>query len=99
MNIYIIYCSHVPMDAWRLQDFRLTEMRSLSEGICNLSLNEYQFCLGQKVLDDSRHGRMMTLGDHGITARDTLVLLKVGSTLNITNPKVYSYAVLSCARR
>ena len=40
----------------------------------------------------------MTLGDHGITARDTLVLLKVGFTLNITNPKVYSYAVVSCVR-
>ena len=73
-------------------------MKSLSEGICNLSLNEYQFCLGQKVLEDSRHGRMMTLGDHGITARDTLVLLKVGFTLNITNPKVYGYAVVSCVK-
>ena len=63
-------------------------MRTLSEGICNLSLNEYQFCLGQKVLEDSCHGRMMTLGDHGITARDTVVLVKVGSTLSVTNPKV-----------
>ena len=40
------------------------------------------------MVEDSRHGRMLTLGDNGITARDTLVLLKVGFTLNITNPKV-----------
>ena len=70
------------------QDFLLAELRSLSEGICKLSLDEHQFCLGQKVVEESRHGRMLTLGDNGITARDTLVLLKVGFTLNITNPKV-----------
>ena len=76
-----------------MQDYLLAELRSLSEGICNLSLNDYQFCLGQKVLQDSRHGRKLTLGDNGITARDTLVLLKVGFTLNITNPKVATYSM------
>ena len=76
------------------QDFLLTELRSLSEGISKLSLDEYQFCLGQKVVEESRHGKMLTLGDNGITARDTLVLLKVGSTLNITNPKVATQGIM-----
>ena len=70
------------------QDFLVSDLRSLSERICKLSLNDYQFRLGQKVVEDSRHGKLLSLGDNGIAARDTLVLLKVGSTLNITNPKV-----------
>ena len=81
-----------------MQDFCIAELKSLSEGICSLSLNEYQLCLGHKALEDSRHGRMLTLGDYGITARDTLDLVKVGSPLNITNPKVATegYMVIAC---
>ena len=70
------------------QDLGIAELKTLSEGICSLSLNEYQLCLGQKVVEDSRHGRKLTLGDYGIAARDTLVLVKVGSPLTRTNPKV-----------
>ena len=40
-------------------------------------------------LEESRHGKLLTLGDYKIRNRATLFLLKVGITLNITNPQVY----------
>ena len=80
----------LPLTVPCTQDYLVADLRHLSEGICNLRLDEYQFCLGQKVVEDSRHGKMLTLRDNHIAARDTLVLLKVGFTLNITNPKVHS---------
>lgn len=85
------------------QDVLVAELRSLSEGICKLSLDEYQFCLRQRVVEDSRHGKMLTLGDNGVMPRDTLVLLKEGSTFTITNPKVcnnlYTYLCITYLRR
>ena len=41
-------------------------------------------------LEESRHGKSLTLGDYKIRNGATLLLLKVGFTLNITNPQVTS---------
>ena len=45
-------------------------------------------------LEESRHGKLLTLGDYNIKNGNTLFPLKVGITLNITNPQVHSLAIL-----
>ena len=39
-------------------------------------------------LEKVRHGKAMTLKDHGIRSSSTLIVTKLGITLNVINPQV-----------
>ena len=53
------------------------------------NLDDFMLQFQKTPLEESRHGKPMTLGDYKIKNGTTLFLLKVGITLNITNPQVH----------
>jgi len=71
------------------QSYPLAELRVLVEAATRQRLDDYQFQSVQgKPLDENRHGRRLTLGHYKIKAKDTLFLMKIGFSLEITNPQV-----------
>ena len=71
------------------QSYPLAELRVLVEAATRQRLDDYQFQSVQgKPLDENRHGRRLTLGHYKIKAGDTLFLMKIGFSLEITNPQV-----------
>ena len=66
----------------------MASLRSLVESQTGKQLDEYQFCLRGRPIDEMRHGRVLTLKECGIKARDTLILTKIGLSISITNPQV-----------
>ena len=51
-------------------------------------MSQYQVSYNNKPLEKVRHGKKMTLRDHGIKSSTTLVVTKSGVTLSIADPKV-----------
>ena len=51
-------------------------------------MSQCQILYNNRPLERVRHGKKMTLKDHGIKSSTTLVVTKLGITLNVTNPKV-----------
>jgi hypothetical protein len=54
------------------------------------NLDDFMLQFQKVPLEESRHGKSLTLGDYKIKNGNTLFLLKVGITLNITNPQVHN---------
>ena len=52
------------------------------------NLDDFMLQFQKVPLEESRHGKSLTLGDYKIKNGNTLFLLKVGITLSITNPQV-----------
>lgn len=61
---------------------------SLVETEIGSSLDEYSFSFQGRPVDAVRHGRQMTLKDWSIKSKSSLILIKTGFVINITNPKV-----------
>ena len=57
------------------------------------NLDDFVLQFQKTPLEESRHGKVMTLGDYKIKNGATLFLLKIGITLNITNPQVFTSTV------
>ncbi len=53
-------------------------------------MSEYTFSFQGRPVDAVRHGRQLTLKDCSIKAKSSLILIKMGFVLDITNPKVCS---------
>ena len=71
------------------QSYPLAELRVLVEAATRQRLDDYQFqSVQRKPLDENRHGRRLTLGHYNIKTGDTLFLMKIGFSLEITNPQV-----------
>lgn len=74
------------------QSYPLAELRVLVEAATRQRLDDYQFQSVQgKPLDENRHGKRLTLGHYKIKAGDTLFLMKIGFSLEITNPQVRGF--------
>ena len=69
--------------------YTMTELRELVQTKCGHSLNNYQFQFNGKPLQESNHGRKVTLQDHNIKKEDTVFLMKLGFDLNIVQPMVH----------
>jgi hypothetical protein len=54
------------------------------------NLDDFMLQFQKVPLEESRHGKSLTLGDYKIKNGNTLFLLKVGITLDITNPQVHN---------
>ena len=67
----------------------MAELRGLVQTKCGHSLNNYQFQFNGKPLQESNHGRKVTLQDHNIKKEDTVFLMKLGLDLDIVQPMVY----------
>ena len=74
-----------------MQVYLVSALTSLVQAQIKVSLDEYVFQFNGKPVDSVRHGKQMTLGDCSIRDKSTLILMKVGFTLTITNPQVCSY--------
>ncbi|MCG8620564.1 MAG: hypothetical protein MJE68_01015 [Proteobacteria bacterium] len=59
------------------------------------NLDDFMLQFQKVPLEESRHGKSLTLGDYNIKNGNTLFLLKVGITLNITNPQVHLFIITS----
>ncbi len=68
--------------------YTMTELRELLQTKCGHSLNNYQFHFNGKPLEESNHGRKVTLQDHSINKEDTVFLMKTGLDLEIVQPMV-----------
>ena len=71
-----------------LQTYSIPLVRKLVEENVGQNLDDFMLQFQKTPLEESRHGKLMTLGDYKIRNGATLLLLKVGITLNITNPQV-----------
>ena len=47
-------------------------------------------------MDEVRHGKQLTLRNYSIKSRDTLFVMKIGFSLDITNPQVGDESVCVC---
>ena len=74
-----------------MQMYLISSLTSLVQSQINVNLDDYVFQFNGKPLDSVRHGKQMTLKDCSIKDKSTLILMKVGFTLTITNPQVCSY--------
>ena len=72
-----------------LQTYSIPLVRKLVEDKVGHNLDDFMLQFQGTPLEESRHGKSLTLGDYKIRNRATLFLLKVGITLNITNPQVH----------
>ena len=63
-------------------------MRALVEKQTCRRLDEYQFQFKGVPIEESRHGKRLTLLDCGIDKEDTVFLMLIGFTLDITQPQV-----------
>ena len=63
-------------------------MKATVENITHKSLHEFQFQFQGAPVEESNHGKKLTLSDCNIKERDTVVLMKTGTLLDITKPKV-----------
>jgi len=70
------------------KSYPLAELRVLVEAATHQRLDDYQFQFQGRPLDENRHGKQLTLGHYNIKAGDTLFLMKIGFSLEITNPQV-----------
>ncbi len=57
-------------------------------------MDEYQFQYKGRPVEETRHGRQLTLKTYGIKLHDTLFVVKLGFTLDITNPQVHNHSKL-----
>ena len=73
-----------------MQSYSIAALRVLFEDKTGQSLGEFEFQFQGRVVQETRHGRQLTLKDYGIKAGDQLFVLKVGFRLDITNPQVNS---------
>ena len=71
------------------QTYSIPLVRKLVEEKVGHNLDDFMLQFQRVPLEESRHGKSLTLGDYNIKNRNTLFLLKVGITLNITNPQVW----------
>ena len=75
------------------QSYPLAELRVLVEAATRQRLDDYQFqSVQRKPLEENRHGRRLALGHYNIKTGDTLFLMKIGFSLEITNPQVGGFA-------
>jgi len=51
-------------------------------------LSRCQVLHNNEPLEKMRHGKEMTLKDHGIKSSSTLIVTKLGITLDVINPQV-----------
>jgi len=51
-------------------------------------MSQCQVLYNDRPLERVRHGKRMTLKDHGIESSNTFVITNLGITLNVTDPKV-----------
>ena len=80
---------HTASSYTHTQSYPLAELRVLVEAATRQRLDDYQFqSVQRKPLDENRHGRQLTLGYYNIKTGDTLFLMKIGFSLEITNPQV-----------
>ena len=87
--MYCVYLdSYIPCICSSLQEYSIADFRTIVEKQASVSLDQHQFFLGQKPLPDLHQGKKATLGDHGVKHLDTLLVVHVGLSFNITNPKV-----------
>ena len=71
-----------------LQTYSIPLVRKLVEEKVGHNLDDFMLQFQKVPLEESRHGKSLTLGDYKIKNGNTLFLLKVGITLSITNPQV-----------
>ena len=84
-----ISVAHCILTHTHTQSYPLAELRVLVEAATRQRLDDYQFqSVQRKPLDENRHGRRLTLGYYNIKTGDTLFLMKIGFSLEITNPQV-----------
>ena len=70
------------------QQYTIPELTAHVEKEIGCSLDEYAFSFRGQPVEAVRHGRQLTLKDCSIKTKSTLILMKVGFVLNITNPEV-----------
>ena len=51
-------------------------------------MSQCQVLYNNQPLEKVRHGKRMTLKDHGIKSSATLIMTKLGITLEVINPQV-----------
>ena len=74
--------------------YSVTSLRVLVEKALGHSMADYQLRHQGRPVDESRHGKELLLRDYSIKSDSTLVVTKMGLTLNVTNPKVLCPDVL-----
>ncbi len=71
-----------------LQQYTISSLIAHVEAKIGCSMSEYTFSFKGRPVDAVRHGKQLTLKDCSIGAKSSLILIKTGFVLNITNPKV-----------
>ena len=71
-----------------LQQYTIASLTTFVEAEIGCSISDYTFSFQGRPVDAVRHGRQLTLKDCSIKAKSSLILIKMGFVLDITNPKV-----------
>ena len=71
-----------------MQAYTITELRALLEKQTHKKLDEYQFQFKGTPIEETSHGKRLTLQDCGINKEDTIFLMKTDVRLHITQPQV-----------
>jgi hypothetical protein len=86
----------VEVPSTKPEEFLVSDFRPVVEKHAGVSLDQHQFFLGQKPVPDLLHGKKTTLKENGIKHLDTLLVVHVGRSFNISNPKVDLCFMVDC---
>lgn len=70
------------------QNFLITDLFPLLQEKTRQTLSQCQVLYNNEPLEKVRHGKKMSLKDHGIKSSATLIITKLGITLQVVNPQV-----------
>lgn len=70
------------------QNFLITDLFPLLQEKTSQTLSQCQVLYNNEPLEKVRHGKKMSLKDHGIKSSATLIITKLGITLQVVNPQV-----------
>ena len=73
--------------------YSVIALHVLVEKALGHGMAEFQLLYKGRPVDERRHGREMLLRDYSIKSGETLVIIKMGLVLDITNPKVSRLAM------
>ncbi|XP_065894435.1 alpha-protein kinase vwkA-like isoform X1 [Dysidea avara] len=78
------------------QKFSVADLIPVIQQKIQQSLSQCQVLYNNEPLEKVRHGKAMTLKDHGIRSSSTLIVTKLGITLNVINPQVDLCFLVDC---
>ena len=70
------------------QNFLVADLLPILQEKTGQTLSQCQVLYNNEPLERVRHGKKVTLRDYGINSSATLIITKLGITLQVVNPQV-----------